>query len=169
MSGDRYYDGVLDGKPYKLDRMFRGRMLDLRECAALFRGRSIEVHGLRRGHTEYSVECRLEPDPVLSGIVNVRAVGTVGMNKDYRLDRETSPFRPHGLQESVVSGPNLDGGLLDQETSAGLLDDGSGPKRRGMGMYATGHVASGESLLEQDIKAVMAELSGTWAQAFGLA
>lgn len=165
MDGGRYYTGVLDGKEYRLDRMYRGKFLDLRECAALFRGRTIELHGLKRGRTEYSIACRLVPDEVLDGVVNIRSAGTVGMNRDYRLDHETSPFRPQGLKEAAVAGANLDGDLLDMETRAAVMADEEPLERPGAGMYATGPRSSPESALDRDIRRASAELSGTWRQA----
>lgn len=161
----RYYTGVLDGKTYRLDREYRGKFLDLRECAALFRGRSIELHGLRRGRTEYSIECQLVPDEVLDGVVNIRAVGTVGMNRDYRLDHETSPFRPQGLKEAVVTGGNLDSELLDRETRAAVLGDDVPIERPGAGLYAVGPRASSGSMLDRDIRKFLGTLSGTWREA----
>lgn len=168
MREDRYYTGQFDGADVRMDRMFRGKLLDLRECAALFRGRTIEVHGLRHGRTEYSVECRLEPDPVLPGVVNVRSVGTVGMNRDYRLDRETSPFRPHGLQEPVLSAGGLDGMLLDQETRAGILGEERFEERPGAGIYALGPRRASDDA-GQELRKTAMLFAGSWRDALGLA
>lgn len=167
---DRYYEDVWQGSKVKLDREYRGHYLSTRECAALFRGRSIEIHGLRRGHTTYSIECRLEADPVLDGVVNIKSLGTVGENPDYRLDRETSPFRPHGLSEDVVDAIGVDSALLDSETQAMILDESRGRHDEYQAPYVIW--PEGYDPDREDRLKALAELSkqtaSSWRKALGL-
>ena len=168
MRDDRYYRDVWQGEPVALDREYRGHRLSERECAALFRGRTIEIHGLKRHGVSYSIECGLEKDPVLEGVVHVKSLGTVGANPDYSLARETSPFRPHGPSEEAVSAPGVDADDLDRATQAMILD-GADEGHPGDGLYVVRDGGTARGPGPRDLAGMRRAAAGTWAKALGMA
>lgn len=56
---EQLYKGILHGENVEFDRVFRGRRLTDKECAALCAGKMIPLYDLIRGSTTYAITAKL--------------------------------------------------------------------------------------------------------------
>lgn len=104
------FRGQWHGKQVEFERVFRGYRFSDGECEALCRDELLEVHGLERNGTQYSVVGSLQ-DSMFSGFsrefasVKFKPVRTISFDPEYRFETRHICYADGHVEPAVASEP----------------------------------------------------------------